>query len=136
MCIMTQGGNFVILCACVTCCYKVNSKNFVQIRLNSDHMYPVPLCFFNPSSLKGRWSLWSLWTHKAARPRMQHTLLTMSLAGPSISAEYVKCATRCLMAVSCMLQGVKITKAGSFSPPHTVASSWKSFTITHRVTEK
>lgn len=44
---------------------------------------------------------------------MQHTLLTMSLAGP---VEYVKCATRCLMAVSCMLQGVKITKAGSFSP--------------------
>lgn len=55
---------------------------------------------------------------------MQHALLTMSIPAPSTSVEVglVKRGAGCLMVVSFTVLGVKITKAGTFSSPHSAAT--------------
>lgn len=68
---------------------------------------------------------------------MQRTLPSMSIPSPFTSVEVglVKCGAGCLMVVSCMVLRVKITKAGTFSSPHSAVPAWKPLTITHFVTE-
>ena len=111
-----------------------------QIRMNSDKtgILPLPPRFsnLNPGSswgptclglyypfglikLPGLGCSMQTYTHTHT-----HTPPTMSLLTPSTSVEsaYVRWGTGCLMVVSCMPLGVEITKAGSFSPPHSAAT--------------
>lgn len=103
------------------------------------HPVPVPVCFSNPNP-GSSWgpakpvSLWPPWAHKAARPRMQCTLtpLVMSLpasVSTSVESAHVKWGAGCLMVVSCMPLGVKITKAGSFSSPPICGTPLESYLL-------
>lgn len=117
-------------------CYRSNPLSLVLLWMGRHHSdknelwptrHPVP-CFSNPNP-GSSWEPGSLCLYgppgiiKLPGPGCSVLLLHQPCHChlPPHQWSHVKWGAGCLMVVSCMPLGVKITKAGNFSPPHSAA---------------